>query len=117
MSSFTCQCGERFRDAEESPDATGILLGLSALANLEQRVARAIVEFQCLAGSQRDTWLRERFGADYPTDRAADEVVHDIISQAVNSSKFSSKFFCSKCRRFAVAFGPERRSWSFYFPE
>ena len=117
MSSFTCKCGAIIRESEEPPHASGILLSLSSLSALEEKIAHSVVEFLSTPETQRETWLRAYFGPEYPKDQSAHEVANDIISQSVNATNFSSTFHCPKCGRLAVAAAPERVSWSFFTPE
>ena len=113
MGSFTCQCGVVTYEADEPPDASGVLYSLDELFETEARLANRLASFVALqTGPERTAWLASYFGVGYPEDLSDQEVIADIVSRELDES-FTPVFRCPACRRIAAK-EEGRDGWVFY---
>lgn len=109
MPSFTCSCGFSCRDDKAQ---SGVLFRLTALAELETRIAREVAEFLAAEVDRKESIVRARLGKEYPPSLGDVEVVEDIVAQLINESRFRSVFECPNCGKIALA--DSDGNWTFY---
>ena len=112
MPTFTCSCGRTYDD-DAALSGSNILFSVSDLKQLENRLASEICRFLSCPPAERERWIRDSFGPEYPPNADDAEIVEDFISRLINLSPFRSVFECPGCGRLGLS-RPSPPHWIFY---
>jgi hypothetical protein len=87
---------------------------VSALLDIEGRIAESIAQYIATPSEHRANWVRAHFGGDYPDKLDVESVLSDVVARAVNSCSFKRTHSCPTCGRIALEGASAGDVWSFY---
>jgi len=116
MSKFICKCGKVYREEEEPEGASGLLKSLKAQVDLEDYQAQEIAKYIELNDSEKQKWISDHFGSEYPKDVTTKELIEDFLYKSHRQNGCTATFSCPSCGRVAFLYDVNEQ-WKFYAPE
>src|SRR5215204_2234713 len=102
MGKFACHCGYVISDAVYPCPAAGELRWEPEIERQDPEVQQMVSDFlSALERNEKEIWIRNCFGKEYPSDLSPETVIDDIYSKAHDKNS-RAVYQCPECERLYV---------------